>query len=474
MFLIKIDGKKADWQQNLSIRLNRKNPVFEFENITGNLVNDFTLPFSKVNDKLFGHFANPQTSYQDRDFVCEKYADGQLIEHGVIQLKETLEDGYSVIYVQNFGEFFGDFQAIPLNKINLGGEILPSVLVANPNYLTDKYCLPVIENGGFYGSNSKDGYNNLVNEYAAGVYAPNAPKTPMLFLRFVFERIASVCNCTFSGDFLYHPAVQRLIFYNTFALDGAGNILFQNHLPEITIPQLLKELGKLFNVAIFIDIQNRDICLRFRDVVLAKPTSIIWTNKIEPSVNRSPELMNRLELDWDLEGNDDMMKVVPADFVKYQTPQLGIRRGTLFPLRTKFSTLLKNPVSGLAMTNQAGITKDFNQGNNQFSSRLLFWNGMVASKPTATNEYLDYRIAWHGANNLVDKFWRGYEAFRVQTSSRKLMVTLNAKDLSQVDFHKTQGENIVFHIRGRDYYLDETATPLPLEGQQTEGLFWER
>jgi len=474
MFVIKIDGIRVDWQQGLSIRLNRKNPVFEFDSITGNLVNDFTLPFSKVNDKLFGHFANPQASYKDRDYICEKYADGQLIEHGVIQLKETLEEGYSVIYIQNFGEFFGDFQVIPLNKVDFGGEILPSVLLANPNYLTDKYCFPVIENAGFYGSNIKDGYNNLVNEYAAGVYAPNAPKTPMLFLRFLFEKVAEKCNCTFSGEFFSHPATERLIIYNTFALDGASNIQFQNHLPELTMPELLKELGKLFNISIFIDIQNRNIALRFRDNLLAKATTEIWTNKVTPSVNRSPELINRLELDWDLEGNDDMMKVIPTDFVKYQTPQEGVRRGQLFPLKTKFSTLLKNPVSGLAMTNQVGITKDFNQGNSQFSARLLFWNGMVANKPTATNEYEACRMAWNGTNNLVQNFWKGYELFRVQTSSRKMMVTLNAKDLSQIDFHKEQGGIIVCHIRGRDYYIDTTATPLPLEGQQSEVLFWER
>jgi hypothetical protein len=347
-------------------------------------------------------------------------------------------------------------------------------LVANPNHLTDKYCFPVIENVGFYGSNLKEGYNNLVNEYVSGAYVSTAPKTPMLFLRFVFERIAAICNCSFSGEFFAHSAIQRLIIYNTFALDGATSITFQNHLPEITIPELLKEIGKLFNLSIFINIQTRNITIRFTDELLLSDTKLNWTNKVVPKTQRSPELANRLELDWDLDGNDDTMKVIPTDFLKYQTAQEGVRRGVLFPLRSKFSSLTKNPVSGLSVATQAGITTDFNQKNSVFSARLLFWNGIVISKPTATNHFDDYRLSWHGENNLKNRFWGNYEEFRAKTCSRKMMVNLNAYDLSQIDFHRNNGENIAVHIRGKDYYIDEIATPLPLDGQLSEVLFWER
>ena len=472
MFQIKIDGKKADWQQGTSVRLNRKNPVFEYNSITGNLVNDFILPFSQTNDSLFAHFGNPQTQYPDRDYVCEKYVDGQRIEHGLIQLKEVTADGYQVIYVQNFGEFFGDFQAITLNKIDFGSESL--ALVANANHLTDKYCFPIIENKGFYGSNVKEGYNNLVNEYVSGAYVSTAPKTPMLFLRFIFERIAAICNCSFSGEFFAHPAIQRLIIYNTFAIDGATSITFQNHLPEITIPELLKEMGKLFNLSIFINLQTRNITIRFTNELLLSDTKLNWTNKVVPNAQRSPEPANRLELDWDLDGNDDTMKVIPSDFVKYQTPQDNVRKGVLSPLRSKFSSLIKNSVSGLSVATQAGITADFNQKNSVFSPRLLFWNGLVISKPTATNQFENYRLSWHGEHNLKAEFWSKYEEFRVQTCSRKMMVNLNAYDLSQIDFHRNNGENIAVHIRGKDYYIDEIATPLPLDGQLSEVLFWER
>jgi hypothetical protein len=467
MFLIKIDGHRADWQKGLSVRLNRKNPIFEFDSITGNLVNDFLLPFSPTNDKLFGHFYNPQSQFLDKDYICEKYVDGQLIEHGTIQLKETTQNGYQVIYVQNFGEFFGDYQFVSLNNIDFGTESV-RILPKSINHLTDKYCFPQIKNTGFYGANPVAGYNGIVNSLAT------SPQTPMLFLKFLFEKIAEKCNCTFDGEFFEHEAIQRLILYNTFALDGDSNIRFQNHLPQITIPELLKELRKLFNLGIFINLQNRTITIRFADELLSKDTKLNWTNKVVPSTQRSPLFANRLELDWQLESNDDMMKVVPNDFKKYETSQENIRRGTLFSVKSKFSSLEIDPDTGLSVVVHAGITTTNNQKNNGFSPRLLFWNGIVKNKATATNTYGSYRLAWHGPNNLKSNFWSKYESFRSQTCSRKMMCILNANDLAQIDFHRRKGETLAVHIKGRDYYIDEVATPLPLEGRASEVLFWER
>lgn len=459
MLQIRIENKIVDVNPGMVITLNRFNPIFDFNEIQGAKVYDFTLPFSPRNNPIMGYLSESQVAWKSKDLSCEKYVHGELIERGFVEVKEVTNQGYSVIYTQNLGEIFGDYQKIPLNLIDFGSEAIPGALVAAADPLTAKYCFPMVANPAFYGTAIPGTYAGYMNHYTGGAYTAPSPKVPMLFLRFVLEKIATLCNFTFEGDFVTDAIMKRLIFYNTFSLEGRTTIEYNNHLPELTIPELLKELRKLFNLGLFFDVHSRTLKIRYVDNLLAQPTLLNWSKKFARVANRAPEPANRLELDWELDGGDGLMKVRPDYYEKYTSTGEGL----LFPIKTRLSAPEVDG-SGRIKVEQPGVTPVNNQLNNRFGPRLAFWGGMVGSIPTASNTYGTYRLAWHGDNNLVDRFWAGFESFRKNTFRRVMLGDLNATDIAKIDMHRRAGETMAVHIHGRDYVIGNQRINLPLRG----------
>lgn len=467
-FYLKINGIRIEWSSRNKIRLDRFNPMFDYETIQGSRVADFTIPFSPSADKLFNWYYLPQSQYKPIEYYTEKYAYGELIERGIVYLVDVNNDGYVVAFTQNLGEFFGDYQTVMLDKLPFGSEEIPAILVANPDISTAKYVFPSIRNSSFYGTESALWYNGIVNEYSGGNYVAGVTKTPLLFVRFLFDKMAILSNFSYEGEFFTSEFFKRIIIYNTFSLDDLTAIEYANHLPtDITFPQLLIELRKLFNVVFFFDVQRRVITGKFVRTLMNQPTKLNWTGKIAPSKNRTPLLNNRLSLNWELESNDELMKVTPIDFLKYDS----IGTGILFELKTKISTL--NVSEGLAITKQVGISKRLAQGANSFKTRILFWNGMASGIPTATNTYGDVRLAWHGTNNLVDRFWAETQDWRSRTSMKPVLANISATDLAILDWHSRNGENICLHSYGKDYYIANLKAQLPLT-DAVELELWER
>lgn len=472
-FYLTINGQIVPWERTQKVVLERYNPLFDFNTVQGSRVNDFVIPFSNISDKLFNFYYLPQSSLQNVQYFCEKYSYGILIERGYVYLVDVSEEGYVVAFTQNLSEFFGDYQNTTYNKLPIGSEAIN--LVANVNYLTAKYCFPTIINSGFYGNEPASWYTGKMNDYTGGNYVIDSTKVPMIFVRYLFDRLAALCNFSYEGEFFESEIFKRMIFYNTFSLDDRTTIEFSNHLPdEQTIAGFLLDLKKLFNVTFFFNVQERKLTGIFTKTLMNSATKLDYTNKVTPTKRRTPEKNNRLELDWELEGNDELMKVIPADFQKYTTaPQSEGIVGQLFSLKTRISSLVKDNLTGLSISKQVGISTRLNQGANSFRTRILFWNGMVGGVPTATNEIPSCRLAWHGSNNLKDNFWTEYETWRLKASMKPLAVNLSALDLADTDFHHNAGENIAFHYKGKDYYLGSIKTQLPLwDASQVEA--WER
>jgi hypothetical protein len=452
-----IDGKHADLDREMSILLERYNPMLDFDTIQGSSVLDFTLPFSNKNNAIFQNFGNRQVGYTFKEYLCEKKINGKVLERGFIQLNNA-DNGFSVFYSQNLGEMFRDYQNVMLNKLPMGSEAVPVSFTAAADLSTDKYCLPVIENSAFYSTNGAGiSYSGYVNDYDTTTYTAG-PKVPMLSVHWVLKRIGEICDFKFKGAFMDDVRMQRLIFYNTFSLDGATVIEYANHLPEMTIPDLLKELRKLFNLALFFDVWKRECTIDFVDDHLGKPVVKNWSKKFPPITRKMPLLHNRIELDWALDTGDDLMKDASVNFDKYTSPAENVNQ-LLFEVKTMFSTLEMN--GDVPHAEQVGISEQFNQKSNKFTPRLLFWHGMEADMPTAKASYSDINLNWNGADGLRAKFWSKYEAFRKKTYSVETYASLNAYELSEIDIHRKAGETVAVHIQGLNYLIGSQKIMLP-------------
>lgn len=460
MFGIRIDNEWADVRNMEPIKLSRWNSLFDFETVRGSLVNDFDLPFTSKNDKIFGWYRESGMRFPNRKYYCEKVVDGYVIERGFVELVDVTEEGYVVIFSQNLSEFFGEYQNVSLNKLPLGSEAV-AVPVMAANHLTDKYCYPTVENPDFYGNNVQAGWNGKMNEWSGGVLNAHA-RVPMLFMRWFFEKMADLCGFTFGGDFFDTELYKRGVIFNTYSLDDVSEIHYANHLPEMTMVEFLLQLRRLLNLALYFDVNNRIMYAYMGNELMDRPTVLNWTTKVVPSRSRTPERNNRLRLDWELDQADNIMKRVPlpTGFDFYVTPetQYGFERF----IGTKISTITVD--GGVAKVEQIGVTPRFNQGGQKFGARLALWGGVVGGVPVVTNNHSGWNLAWSGANNLKDKCWSNYERLIANTSYKVVLAYLNAMDLSNIDWHNNVNAHHSVYIRNKEYYVSQVECQLPLEG----------
>ena len=263
-------------------------------------------------------------------------------------------------------------------------------------------------------------------------------------------------------------SAQKLIIYNTFELQNdATTLTYANHLPEsLTIRSLFLAL-KLppFGITSFFDVQNRKVRLDYTDGILAVESRTDYTPKTNPAYVPGSINDRRLELDWDLDTDDGIMKIVPAELQKYTAPAQGT--ASLFSLKGVFSTLKMDAATGLPVAEQQGISKIAGQMDKKFKPRLLFWHGVVAGVPTAKTEHGTTRLAFSGVNNLRQKYWANYEAWRLRTFPCALRIALSGSDLAALNFHANGAEKMKIHVKGVDYFVQRISATLPIAGSSS-------
>lgn len=477
MIDIRIEGEPADLTPGSPLTLERFNPLLDFDTVQGSRVYGFELPNTPTNRRLLGYFYQPQVPYQARKFRCEKYEWGQLVEQGFVMIQEVRPTGFSLFFTQNLGEIFGDYQTVPLSRLGLHTSAIAPV--ASVNHLTDPYCFPTIQNDGFYGNQAVSGWNGLMNEFIAGTYYnPNA-RVPMYFLRWVYAQFGLLTGWTFTGQFWQDPDLVRLLLYNTYSLDGLSQINSNNHLPDLTLGGLTIDLRKLFNLYLEFDVRRRICTMDFADDVLAGGEVVDWTDKAHPDHLKAPETANRLELSYEIDSNDALLKPIPALMDKYTTaettgtPDRLNEGGTVVPIRSRLSTLLTDPQTGRAVTQQPGVSPLNKDNKGGSTPKLLFWNGVVGGpggepQPLATAAQGSRRLYWNGSSNLVDAEYRRFEAFKGATFRVTKLVYLTAADLARFSFRRK------VHIRGVNYVVGSLKAALG-SGQNTiptEAVLW--
>lgn len=452
MYEIRVEGKAIDLFPDQVVEFSRRSGLFNPNIIEGNGTLPFQVKVTDRNKRIFGYSHLQQIGWRNRTFYAEKYAFGSIIERGYVKVQQADDQKIQCYFTQNLSEVFGEYQKTLLNKLPLGGEILPGTFVANANHLIDKYCLPQVQNTAFYGTNSQGGYNGIINEHD-GVNYGGSTKVPMLFNKYFLERITQLCGISFLGDFMNNADYQRLIIHNTHSLDNATSIEYANHLPEMSVEQYFVELKKLFNLLMKFDIHAKTLKIDSIDGVLKKPCILDWSNKVSPIRNKAPEPSQGIELEFGLNGSDGLTKVPNPDFDKYRTALLAGQEISYQTIKSAWSSLTST-ASGLPKMEMAGISSNFNQQANKFSPQFLFWTGLNAGKPSALNNFGNSKIAFYGANNLQQNCWQSYENWKAKTFACSADAYLTAADVVTFD----SSEKV--HINGVNYYVDELKLQL--------------
>lgn len=459
---IRIGGQSLELAAGSSLEMNLTNPHLDYSKIVGSTANLPGLPLTRKNQQIFGYWEQPQAGAILRRQRLEQYYNGQLIREATFLLTEAGPSGYQGQMVELLGEFFGDWQNVPLSQLALGSVVLPATV---PPEVLDGTALqlafPTILNPDFYGSSGAGvSYSGRVNDYSAGSYGNTAAKpiVPMLSLTWLLRKIALATSTSIDGAFLTHPAYSRLLLYNTRALDGRSSISLAQHLPELSIAELLLELRKLFNLQLDFDLPNRRLTVGFWGTALGRAATVDWTDKAVGRPLKTPEPNTRLQLGYELDGGDASMKDKPALLADYLSPGTG----SLATLKSRISTLLPDEITGTAKASQPGVTAQFSQLTGSFAPRLLFWHGLSGGMPKALGHYGGYSLYWNGyASNGVSvpglvQHWQTLEAMRAQQFYAKQSFNLTETDLASLRWDRK------VHVAGVDYLVVNATVSLPI------------
>lgn len=446
MIAIEINGKLVETAENESIELDLVNPYLIYDRIQRSAIKSPTFPGTSRNHQVFKYAYEPTNGVGFPEFNWKHYLDGDLIREGFFRLKEATLQGYAGEFDDRTDQFFGDFQFKILSELNFGtlarqlpasGEVSVSGQLA--------YCLPSVINPDYYGTNQTS-YTGYMNGYQTGQYVANSPKVPMFFVSYIIQKIAELTNTTITGNFLTHPTWSKLLLFNT--RESGEVITVANHLPSLSVIDFFMELRKLPNLMLDFSAVNRTLKIEFWEEKLAAPTVLDWTKKAVLGEIKIPETKTRLQLSYDLDTGDGRMKDKPVQVQDYITPeQEGFIYSDIAAVRSRFSTLLTDASTGLAVCQQIGVTEAFAQLTNRFAPRLLFWHGVTNAYPRATNELNNTSLFWNGTNGLAAKSWQETEAWRRNQFYLKKNFVLTGADLATLDFSKK------IHVNGVNYLI---------------------
>ncbi len=455
MHEVRIDGQTVDLSPNARVGIEWTNPHFLWDSLSVRKMTIPTLGYTKRNSIILEHYELPLLGGYPQ-YRLEYYYGGQLLQEGFFILTEASEKGYTGVFTDKLGLFFGDYSGQKLNELDFGSLALPDPLIPVVTDTINAYCFPTVGNPDYYGTNGAVlSYTGKVNEYITGAFTAG-PRVPMPFLGYFLRKLAELTDTTIDGSLLTHATYQHAILYNTRALDGASAVRLSQHLPEMGIEEYLIELRKMLGLTFDIDVVRKKLTIGFLEDMMAMPTQLDWSRKAVAGETKRTELNRRLELGYDLDSGDQLMKDKPALLANYMTPNPWSVSTGIAKLNSKVSTVLVDELTGTITTRQVGQTEQFNQLTQRSTARLAFWVGMDGGIPKASNILNENALYWNGSTGLAAKRFARLEAMRKDVFYLEKDFILTETDLASFDFSQK------VHVNGTDYYVLNLVATLPV------------
>ncbi len=454
MYSIKINEQILDLPINSSVSLTITNPHFIYESVDGKKGNVPKLPWTLNNQRAFNFAELPQLADNSNTrFACTHEYNGRILHEGVFLLTRAgKKDGYSGVYVENVGEFFGDIQSELLSNIPFKFTNTPTTSDGFVYYdgVQKAFCYPTIINSDYFGTNPGS-YSGKMNDFNLP-YGKTSPRVPMFFANYILSRIEDLTGKKIVGDVLNDELFQNLIIYNTREQTTDLPIISQ-HLPDIPLSRHLIELyRKMFNLGIEFQLDSGSLKFVHIDGIFGDNNILDWTDKATDTETKILENAPRIVLGMTLDSGDAMVKDKPSALQDYYS-DLDTSKG-ITSIKTQYSTLLTDETSGLATTKQQGITETNSQLTNKFSPRVLIWNGVNNGIPKATAISGNMGLYWQ---NLVLFFWKNTIENRSKRFFVEKGVVLSEGDIALIDMSKK------IYINGTLFYLVSANISLPAD-----------
>ena len=249
---------------------------------------------------------------------------------------DTIENNMNLFIDDSFLGFSGNSFAFGTKPqwANIQADAIVTQLNADINltYPDRAFCFPVIKNDEFYGSNNEyytsDGklLNHYRLTYLKNTRTSSSPNSayfraisPQFFLFYIIKEICNKYNIHIAGTLVdVEEFYERCFIYNNQAADKisvnqigffncfAGTIKRKDHLPDITLRDLLKAIKVFFCSSLFL--RNGTLRLDLNKTILQGTDVIDWTNK---SFKYYDELLanyvNGFLLKYAMDGSDSYL-----------------------------------------------------------------------------------------------------------------------------------------------------------------------
>lgn len=465
--MIRLNGFEAYIPPKTGIPYQLINPHLLYDQIPSSQADIPVFPAVRTNRAIFDYWEEPQAGAFLPEIHFEHFENGELIREGYFLMTEaSQETGYKGAFSDRLGLFFGDKQNLSLQEIDFGTiplitPVLPVMVDAAATDGIDKICcFPTIINEAFYGTNAAAAaYNGRINDYLQedpeidGQYV-DSPVVPQFFANWVLKQIALVTGTTITGSFLSHPLWSKLILVNLREVE-TGEITVKNHLPPFTIVSFILELRKIANLRFVFNTVEKSLKIDFWDECLSAPAAFDWSEKAVLGENKTPENNTRIQLRMMVDGNDAIAKDKPAELADYLSPEVAGSRNGIATVDMRFSTLLTDPESGLAICKQEGQSTQFAQDAKPWAPRLLFWHGVVEGFPRALPSMNALSLF---PAVLAGNCWKETIALRKRMFYLKKDFIINETDIAKLDFSKK------YHVDGVDYIIAQINVSVPIRG----------
>jgi hypothetical protein len=395
---------------------------------------------SAKNRVLFGFADNLQVTGASR-YQAQTFYGGQLLQEGIGVLVDPDGRGYQLAVDEPLGEFFGTYQTMPLNELPLPTLSFPAETLPREIYVAGQLavCFPEVINPGYanpgFISSSSSLASSSPSTYSGRMNDAEGVVVPAISVRYLLQQLASLTGTSLTGTLFDHPALSKLILMNTQALATPGVVPLASHLPAWTIGQLLLELRKVVNFSYRFQAVKRKMVMGLTDDIFRQAATVDWSDRADRQYKKRQELNRRLQLTFELDTNDQLLKDRPAAVADYVSP--GTEPG-IAKITSKLCPMLIDSVQGLPIMNQVGGST---------WPRLAFWDGAKA-----TNTLGGITLDWA---SLREHFWKETERFRAGMFYVERNLQLTPTDLAQLDF------GLKKHVVGVDYLVVRIVVNLP-------------
>jgi hypothetical protein len=317
---------------------------------------------------------------------------------------------------------------------------------------------------------------------------------PMYFLKYVFAKITEKTGLKFSGEFIASELYNKLVFYNTHSLDyfeetptGKKRLLMDaiypaDHLPDLSVSELLLELKKLINVGWDYNKEDNLLDMFFLKNQIDSQNYEESSSKFNPDYDIEYNNADGIKLfyDWD-EKDAYSKKLNGTDYDAYKSG-LGEKE-----IISKIFTAVMESRPRPAYTAKYKIPVASQKGSwfgekSDGKARLLFWHGnspdsLGFNYPFASSDNYtqtgvrkgDYTLKWKGIDGLYNKFWKGWAEFLINDIPSKRVGYWSIVDLLNFNYKKKYRiDGVLYFIRKLSFTVTDRINPAEIELMKAE------